>query len=195
MIKGANCAPFKENRTMKNIAIAIGLLATLLVSCDAALAQQPAPKSTPVTIVPDLAKLNLEKMLQQVRTANVQPNSEDISPLQIVAAFLQLQPGQINELGQLLQARRATLVPLVQAAQAQTQQLAMLLNSGGNPAQVGTLLIQIHGLQMQMAQVQQAFLAQFVATLDPEQLQKLQAAQIAAQLQPVLPAFQPIFLF
>lgn len=180
---------------MKNTAIAIGLLATILVSGDAALAQKPAPKSAPVTIAPDLTKLNIEKMLQQVQTANVQPSAQDTSPLQIVADFLQLQPGQVNELEQLLQVRQAKLVPLLQTAQALTQQLAVLLNSGGNPAQVGALVIQIHTLQQQMAQTQQAFLVQFVAILDPEQLQKLQAVQIAAQLQPILPAFQPIFLF
>jgi hypothetical protein len=50
-------------------------------------------------------------------------------------------------------------------------------------------------LQHQIAQVQQAFLTQFVGMLDAEQLQKLQAVQIAAHLQPILPAFQPIFLF
>jgi hypothetical protein len=195
MIKGANCAPFKENRTMKNTAIAIGLLATILVSCDAALAQKLAPKSAPVTIAPDLTKLNIERMLQQVQTANVQPSAQDTSPLQIVADFLQLQPGEVSELEQLLQARQTRLVPLLQTARALTQQLAVLLNSGGNPAQVGILVIQIHALQEQMAQTQQAFLGQFVAILDPEQLQKLQAVQIAAQLQPILPAFQPIFLF
>jgi hypothetical protein len=194
-MKGASCAPYKENRTMKNTAIAIGLLATILLSCDVALAQKPAPKSVPVTIAPDLTKLNIEKMLQQVENANVQPSVPDASPLQVVADFLQLQPGQVNELEQLLQARQTTLVPLLQTAQARTQQLAVLLNSGGNPAQVGTLVIQIHALQQQMAQTQQAFLAQFVAVLDPEQLQKLQAVQIAAQLQAILPAFQPIFLF
>jgi len=102
-------------------------------------------------------------------------------------------PGE--RLEQLLQARQTTLVPLFQTAQALTQQLAVLLNSGGNPAQVGILVIQIHALQQQMAQAQQAFLTQFVAILDAEQLQKLQAVQIAAQLQPILPAFQPIFLF
>jgi hypothetical protein len=57
------------------------------------------------------------------------------------------------------------------------------------------LVIQIHALQQQMAQAQQAFLSQFVAILDTDQLQKLQAVRIAAQLQPILPAFQPIFLF
>jgi hypothetical protein len=180
---------------MKITAIAIGLLATIFVGGDAGLAQKPAPKSAPVTIAPDLTKLNIEKMLQQVETANLQPSAQDTSPLQVVADFLQLQPGQVSELEQLLQVRQTKLRPLLQTAQALTQQLAALLNSGGNPAQVGALVIQIHAFEQQMAQTQQAFLGQFVAILDSEQLQKLQAVQIAAQLQPVLPAFQPIFLF
>src|SRR5712692_5423212 len=94
-----------------------------------------------------------------------------------------------------LQARQAALVPLFQRAQTLIQQLGILLNTGGNPAQVGVLVIQIHALQQQMGQAQQSFLTHFVAILDAEQLQKLQAVQIAAQLQPILPAFQPIFLF
>jgi hypothetical protein len=56
-------------------------------------------------------------------------------------------------------------------------------------------VFQIHAVQQQIGQVQQAFLTQFNGILDAEQLQKLQAVQIAAQLQPILPAFQPIFLF
>jgi len=167
----------------------------ILASCDGAQAQKLAPKSTPVTIAPDLTKLNIEKVLQQVQTANVQPSVQETSPLQVVAEFLQLSSGQVSELEQLLQARQTTLVPLFQTAQALTQQLAVLLNSGGNPAQVGVLVIQIHALQQQIAQAQQVFLTQFMAILGAEQLQKLQAVQIAAQLQPILPAFQPIFLF
>jgi hypothetical protein len=180
---------------MKKTAIAFAVLAIVLMNCNTARAQKPALKSTPVTIAPDLTKLNIEKMLQQVQATNVQPSAAETSPLQVVAEFLQLQPGQVSALEQLLQARQAALVPLFQTAQTLTQQLAVLLNSGGNPAQVGVLVIQIHGLQQQMARVQQSFLTQFVAILDAEQLQKLQAVQIAARLQPILPAFQPIFLF
>ena len=180
---------------MKQTGFAFTLLAILLMSCNLAQAQKPASKPALVTAAPDLTKLNIEKILQQVQTTNVQPGAQETSPLQVVAEFLQLRPGQVSELEQLLQARQTTLVPLFQAAQALTQQLAVLLNSGGNPAQVGVLVIQIHALQQQMAQAQQAFLAQFVAILDAEQLQKLQAVQIADQLQPILPAFQPIFLF
>ena len=180
---------------MKKTGIAFAVLAMILVSCEGARAQKPALKFTPVTIAPDLTKLNIEKILQQVQTTKVQPSAQETSPLQVVAEFLQLQPGQVSALEQLLQARQATLVPLFQTAQSLIQQLGNLLNSGGNPAQVGVLVIEIHVLQQQMAQAQQVFLTQFVAILDTEQLQKLQAVQIAAQLQPILPAFQPIFLF
>jgi hypothetical protein len=194
-MKAQSARTSRRTAAMKKTGIAFVVLAIILVSCDGAQAQKVTPKSAPVTIAPDLTKLNIEKMLQQVQTTRVQPSAQDAAPLQVVAEFLQLRPGQVSEVEQLLQARQTTLVPLFQTAQALTQQLAVLLNSGGNPAQVGILVIQIHALQQQMAQAQQAFLTQFVAILDTDQLQKLQAVQIAAQLQPILPAFQPIFLF
>src|SRR5713226_7795480 len=180
---------------MKKIRFTFALLAILLASCDGVYAQKPAPKPVPVTPAPDLSKLNIEQILQQVQATKIQASDEETSPLQLVAEFLQLRTGQVGELEQLLQARQATLVPLFQAAQSLIQQLGILLNSGGNPAQVGVLVIQIHALQQRMAQVQQAFLAQFMAILDADQLQKLQSVQIAAQLRPILPAFQPILLF
>ncbi len=191
----AQNARFKEDTTVKQTGFAFTLLAILLMSCNPAQAQKPAPRPALVTPAPDLSKLNIEKVLQQVQTTRVQPGAQDTAPLQVVAEFLQLRPGQVSEVEQLLQARQTTLAPLFQTAQALTQQLGVLLNSDGNPAQAGILVIQIHALQQQMAQAQQAFLAQFVAILDTDQLQKLQAVQIAAQLQPILPAFQPIFLF
>jgi hypothetical protein len=180
---------------MKKMKFAFVLLAAILVSYEGANAQKVSPKSAPAITTPDLSKLNIDKILQQVQTTSVQPSAQEAAPLQVVAEFLQLRPGQLGQLEQLLQARQAALVPIFQAVQGLTQQLGVLLNSGGDPAQVGILVIQIHALQQQAAQTQQAFLGQFVASLDPEQLQKLQAVQIAAQLQPVLPAFQPIFLF
>jgi hypothetical protein len=194
-VKAQNARTSRRTATMKKTGFAFALLAILLMSCSQALAQKPAAKPAPMTPTPDLSKLNIEKILQQVQTTKVQANAEETLPLQVVAEFLQLRPGQVSELEQLLQARQAALVPLFQTAQAMTQQLAILLNTGGNPAQVGVLVIQIHALQQQMAQAQQAFLTQFAATLDTDQLQKLQAVRIAAQLQPILPAFQPIFLF
>lgn len=180
---------------MKKTEIAFALLAIFLMSCSQAMAQKPATKPSPVAPIPDLSKLNIEKILQQVQTTKVQASAEETSPLQVVSEFLQLRPGQVSELEQLLQARQAALMPLFQTGQGLIQQLGILLNTGGNPVQVGILVIHIHALQQQMGQVQQGFLSHFVAILDTDQLQKLQALQIAAQLQPILPAFQPIFLF
>jgi hypothetical protein len=194
-MKAQNARTSRRTAIMKKTGIAFVVLAIILMTCGGVHAQKLAPKSAPVTTTPDLTKLNIEKVLQQVQTTKLQPSAQETSPLQVVAEFLQLRPGQVSELEQLLQERQTTLVPLFQKAQALIQQLGNLLNSGGNPAQVGVLVIQIHALQQQMAQVQQSFLSHFVAILDVDQLQKLQAVQIAAQLQPILPAFQPIFLF
>jgi len=193
-VKAQNAHTSRRTAAMKKTGIAFALLAILLMSCSQALAQKPGAKPAPVTPTPDLSKLNIERILQQVQTTKFQASAEETSPLQVVAEFLQLRPGQVSELEQLLQARQAAIVPLFETAQAVIQQLGILLNTAGNPAQVGLLVIQIHVLQQQMGQAQQSFLSHFVAILDAEQLQKLQAVRIAAQLQPILPAFQPIFL-
>lgn len=180
---------------MKKTAIAFLFLATLLVTCAGIGAQTPSFKAPTPTPTPDLSKLNIAKILQQLQATPVPPSAEETSPLQVVAQFFQLTPSQVSELELLLQARQTNLMPLVQTVQNLTQQLGNLLNSGANPAQVGAAVIQIHALQQQAAQVQQAFLTEFTAILTAEQLQKLQAVQIAVQLQPILPAFLPIFLF
>lgn len=180
---------------MKKTLILFFLLATSLVTCAGISAQTLGPKLPVTNSAPDLSKLSVEKILQQLQAPNPQVNADETSPLQVVAEFLQLTPSQVSELGQLLQARQAKLVPLVQTVQGLTQQLSNLLNSGANAAQVGAVVIQIHALEQQAAQTQQAFLAQFTAILAADQLQRLQAVQIAAQLQAVLPYFQPIFLF
>lgn len=181
---------------MKKSRFAFVLLTTIALSAATTFAQKSAAHTVvPSTPAPDLATLNVEKILQQVQTTNVQSDGDETSFLQVVTEFLQLQPAQVSELQQLLQARQTALVPLLTQAQALTQQLGNLLNSGGNPAQVGALLIQIHALQQQTGQTQQAFITQFGMLLNQDQKDKVQAVEIAVQLQPVLPAFQPILLF
>jgi hypothetical protein len=193
----AQTAPYRRTTTMKKTAVALVLLTLLLMTSGAVYAQKPNLKTAPAIPAPDLSKLSIDKILQQLQTTQIQSDttSEYTSFLQVVAAFLQLTPSQVTELEQLLQARQAKLAPLVQTAQALTQQLGNLLNSGANPAQVGAVVVQIHALQQQAGQVQQAFLSQFAAILAPDQLQRLQAVQIATQLQAILSAFQQIFLF
>ncbi len=180
---------------MKQARFVVALLGMLIGSANLLHAQKPILKTGPVVSAPDLSKLNIGKILEQMQTTAIAGNGQAPSPIQIVVQFLQLRPDQVQELGQLLQARQATVDPLLQGIQQRVQQLEALLNSGGSPADVGTLVIQIHALQQQVAQVQQAFLSNFASLLDPDQQQRLEAVRIAAQLQPVLPAFQQLYLF
>jgi len=180
---------------MKQTRLVIALLSMVIGSANMLHAQKPTPKTGPVVSVPDLSKLSIGNMLEQMQTTTIAGNGEAASPIQIVAQFLQLRPDQVQEFGQLLQARQAAVVPLLQGIQQRGRQLEALLNSGGSPADVGMLVIQIHRLQQQGAQVQQDFLSTFVNLLDPEQQQRLEAVRIAAQLQPILPAFQQLYLF
>src|SRR5260370_23368487 len=115
---------------MKKTGIAFAVLTIVLMTCGGVHAQKLASKSAPVTTALDLTKLNIEKILQQVQTTKVQPSAQETSPLQVVAEFLQLRPGQVSELEQLLQARQTALVPLFQTAQALIQQLCNLLHIG-----------------------------------------------------------------
>ncbi|GAC1677956.1 MAG: hypothetical protein PVS2B2_14730 [Candidatus Acidiferrum sp.] len=180
---------------MKQIRFLIALLSMVIGSANIVHAQKTTPKTGPVVLVPDLSKLSIAKLLEQMQTTSIEGNSEAPLPVQIVVQFLQLRPDQVQEFGQLLQSRQAAVVPLLQGIQQRVQQLEALLNSGNNPAGVGMLVIQIHLLQQQVAQVQQDFLSKFVNLLDPEQQQRLDAVRIAAQLQPFLPAFQQLYLF
>ena len=179
---------------MKQTRFVVALLSMVIGSANLLHAQKPTPKSGPVVSVPDLSKLSIGKMLEQMPTT-IEGNGEAPSPIQIVVQFLQLRPDQVQEFGQLLQARQAAVGPLLEQVQQRVKRLEELLNSGGSPPEVGVLVIQIHMLQQKVAQVQQDFLSKFVNLLDPEQQQRLEAVRIAAQLQPILPAFQQLYLF
>lgn len=180
---------------MKQTRFVVALLSMAIGSANLLHAQKPSPKSGPVVSLPDLSKLSIGKMLEQMQTTTIEGNGEAPPPIQIVVQFLQLRPDQVQEFGQLLQARQAAVVPLFEEIQQRVKRLEELLNSGGSPPEVGALVIEIHILQQKVAQVQQDFLSRFVNLLDPEQQQRLEAVRIAAQLQPVLPAFQQLYLF
>ena len=134
-------------------------------------------------------------MLQQMQSASAEGNADAPCPLQIVVQFLQLQAAQVSIFEQLLQARQTAVAPLFQGIAQREQQLEALLNSGDNPAQIGVLVIQIHTLQQQIVQTQQGFLANLANLLDHDQQERLAAVHVAAQLQPVVPAFQLLQLF
>src|SRR3981189_836379 len=90
----AQNAHFKEDTTMKRTGFAFTLLAILLMSCNPAQAQKPAPRPALVTPAPDLSKLNIEKVMQQVQTTKVQPSAQETSPLEVGSEVLQRRPRQ-----------------------------------------------------------------------------------------------------
>ena len=180
---------------MKTARFAVVLFAMLLGCANLLHAQTCTATSAAAVSAPNLSKLNVSTMLQQMQSATAQGDPDESSPLQIVAQFLQLQPSQEPLFGQLLQARQTAVAPLFQAMAQKEQQLEALIASGGNPAQVGILVIQIHALQQQVMQTQQVFLENLANLLDQDQQQRLAAVAIAVQLQPVVPAFVALQLF
>jgi Spy/CpxP family protein refolding chaperone len=110
-------------------------------------------------------------------------------PLAIVAQFLALTPEQVQALGQLLQEREQALGPIQQQIAAREQLIEQLIASGGDPAQIGQLVIEVHQLRQAAQAVQAQFLASFNSLLTDPQRQRWAQARMAAQLQPVVPAF------
>jgi len=141
---------------MKQTGFAFTLACHSLMSCNPAQGAKPASKPALVTAAPDLTKLNIEKYCNRYRPPMFSRGPRT-SPLQVVAEFsaTAARPGERAGSNCCRRARQR-LYALSNGASS-TQQLAVLLNSGGNPAQVGILVIQIHALQQQMAQAQQAF--------------------------------------
>ena len=178
---------------MKPVRVAVVLLGMLMGCTNLVYAQKPAANTSPAVATPDLSHLNIGKVLAEMQTAAV--NGELPPPVQVVVQFLQLRPDQQQVFGQLLQARQTAVTPLLVGIEQRVLQLEALLNSGGNPGEVGVLVVQIHALQQQVAQVQQSFLANLANLLDQDQRQRLAAVHIAAQLQPVVPAFEQLYLF
>jgi hypothetical protein len=110
-------------------------------------------------------------------------------PAAAVSQFLHLAPPQVQAFGQLLQVRQAATAPLLLQIAAREQRIRELIASGGDPAEIGTLVVQVHQLQQSVAAVQAQFLAGFQGLLNDEQRQAWDAVHLAARLQPVVPAF------
>lgn len=131
-------------------------------------------------------------------TANTTPNTSQATPPPppaVVAAFLNLTPGQDAQFQALLGSFLGTLQNLEAQAAAREQALQPLLSAANpNPLQIGVVVLQIHALEQQQAQAVQSFQQAFVSMLAPDQLQKVQAVAQAAQLAPVVGAFQSLYL-
>src|SRR5580700_9009072 len=106
---------------MKQSRFVVVLLSMVIASASLLHAQAPIPKSGSGASAPDLSKLSIGKMLEQMQTTTIEGYGEAPSPIQIVVQFLQLRPDQAQEFGQLLQARQAAVAPLLQGIQQRVQ--------------------------------------------------------------------------
>jgi hypothetical protein len=113
-------------------------------------------------------------------------------PVAVVAHFLGLTPEQAPLLVQALGEREQALGPILQGIAMREQRIRELIATGGSPAEIGVLVVQIHQLRQQAENVQAVFLARVEAFLDPEQRVRWQQVRLAARLQPVVPAFQAL---
>lgn len=116
-------------------------------------------------------------------------------PPAVVAAFLGLSAAQIEQFGTLLTQFQTNVHSLQEQIAPRQQGLdALLSQPNPNPAQVGVLVVQIHALQQQVAQVTQAYQTAFAGLLTPDQKQKIEQVTLASQLQPAVGAFVALYL-
>ncbi|MFQ5662415.1 MAG: hypothetical protein ACE5HL_01105 [Terriglobia bacterium] len=145
--------------------------------------------------LPVLGSLGTAITKQQAEAMTARQTSEEyVQALRVVAHFLQHRPDQVEGLKQLLQLRAQAVYPLLQGIIERERQLYPLLHSGGDPADIGRLVVEIYQLFGQIAAAQADFIAAFEDLLNLEQRGRLQAMRLAARLQPLLPAFQKLYL-
>ena len=121
-----------------------------------------------------------------------QPADCEGGPVAVVAHFLGLTADQLPALEQALEERQQTLGPILQGIAMREQRIRELIASGGSPAEIGVLVLQIHRLRQAAEVAQTAFLARVESLLDAEQRVRWQQVRVAARLQPVVPAFQAL---
>jgi hypothetical protein len=116
-------------------------------------------------------------------------------PPAVVASFLELTAGQVEQMGALLTQVLPALETLGQQSAEVQQQLDLLLSqTNPDPAQIGKLVVELHALQLEAAQVVAGFRNAFAGFLTQDQKQKLEGVTVASQLQPVVRAFRALNL-
>jgi hypothetical protein len=90
--------------------------------------------------------------------------------------------------------RQETIAPLLQQIAEREQQIQALLQSGGDPAAIGQLVIEIYQLKQLIQRAEQDFLAAFMNLLSSDQRMRFRQVVFAAKLQPVVEAFQTLHL-
>ena len=117
------------------------------------------------------------------------------NPRAAVARFLELSEDQMATWDQLIADRDAAAQPILERLAEIRQELADLFAGGDpDPAEVGTLVIERHGLVGQLGDIQRAYVEGFVAMLSDEQAARYGLVRRAEQVLPVIPAFRAVGL-
>ena len=117
------------------------------------------------------------------------------APIIFVSNFLQLSEDQTRALITMIQTRDAALQPIAAKIHADQEALGKLVESSAPDATAaGTLLLQIHAEEKQLAAAAQSAAASFEQVLTPEQQGRLQFVRQAAQIEPAIPAFRAVGL-
>ena len=116
-------------------------------------------------------------------------------PLVFVRTFLQLTDDQTAALIGMIRTRDAAMQPIAANVQASQEALGKLLDSpSADATAAGSLLLDIHAGQKQLAAIAQSAAASFEALLSQEQRDRLQFVRQAAQAEPAIPAFKAVGL-
>jgi hypothetical protein len=124
----------------------------------------------------------------------VTESADPASAIQVVAGFLNLRPDQAQALALLLHIRHETQAPLVQGIAERERRIHGLLESSGDPSEIGGLVIEVHRLRQGATHAQAEFLARFGELLDQQQRPRWSAVRTAEGLMPILPAFRTLRL-
>ena len=108
-----------------------------------------------------------------------------------VVGFLALTPDQVAQWDALLAVRQQAVPPLRTQLQGIEEQLKTLLaQSNPDPAAVGTLVLQAHGVREQIRAAESAYVDGFNAMLATDQQAKFAFLHRAEKAVPLIPAFR-----
>ncbi len=135
-------------------------------------------------------------LLALVVLALVVPALADDGPLALrakgeVVGFLALTADQTTQWDALLATREQTVPPLrTQLQGIEDQVKALLAQSNPDPAAVGNLVLQAHGVREQIQAAESAYVDGFAAMLTTDQQARFGFLRRAEQARPVIPAFR-----
>jgi Spy/CpxP family protein refolding chaperone len=110
---------------------------------------------------------------------------------QAVAQFLQLSEDQVNQWDILIADHHAVVEPLREQRRTAAEELRALLEADPPDATaIGEKVIEIHGIDLQLRDANQTYVAAFEALLDEEQTGRLGFIRRAAHAEPLIPAFR-----